>query len=133
MTCSASVFWHPIASTVTVAPSKSSISSSFGIALISLLFPSTAHCANTQRAWLAKALSRCTGPSLPREPRNVSQLVQLVLRLPPRVRQVRKIGLQVGQHSLPPFLNIAAYLTPCQHSAIALKFYHSIELIPVHD
>ncbi len=45
----AMLFWHPIASMLTTAPSMSSSLSNSGIAVISLLLTSVAYCPSTQR------------------------------------------------------------------------------------
>jgi hypothetical protein len=51
--------WQPIASMVTVAPSRSSRRSSAGMAVISFDFSATATCPSTSRLALAQALTRC--------------------------------------------------------------------------
>src|SRR5208337_1639348 len=57
--------WHPIASMVTIAPSMTIMSSSFGIATISLDFSATLIWPSTRRWRAAKAETMWIGLSLP--------------------------------------------------------------------
>ena len=61
MTFSAISFCVPIASIVTIQPFISSISSSLGIAVISLLFSSHANCPMTSPHSCENALTTCSG------------------------------------------------------------------------
>src|ERR1700751_3479609 len=61
-----------MASMLTSAPSRSSISKSGGMAVISLLLPSTATWPNVRLASVAQALTKCNGPHFePAEPHSV--------------------------------------------------------------
>src|SRR5262245_46278262 len=64
-----------MASMLTSAPLRSSISKSVGMAVISLLLPSTATWPNVRLASVAQALTRCNAPNFdPAEPAGAPQM-----------------------------------------------------------